>query len=67
MTPAAFLHLFEEFRAPIVLVDMGDFSYQEAAEILTCPIGTVRSRLSRGRRLLQNLLSDYLTKNPSER
>jgi len=57
----------EEFRAPIVLVDMGDFSYQEAAEILACPIGTVRSRLSRGRRLLQNLLSEYLTKDPSER
>jgi RNA polymerase sigma-70 factor, ECF subfamily len=51
----------DEFRAPIVLVDMGDFSYQEAAEILACPIGTVRSRLSRGRRLLEKLLSDYLT------
>ena len=50
----------DEFRAPIVLVDMGDFSYQEAAEILACPIGTVRSRLSRGRRLLEKLLSDYL-------
>lgn len=50
----------EEFRAPIVLVDMGDLSYQEAAEILACPIGTVRSRLSRGRRLLQNLLSTHL-------
>lgn len=49
-----------EFRAPIVLVDMGDFSYQEAAEILSCPIGTVRSRLSRGRKLLQSLLGRYL-------
>jgi RNA polymerase sigma-70 factor, ECF subfamily len=49
-----------EFRAPIVLVDMGEFSYQEAAEILSCPIGTVRSRLSRGRKLLQNLLGGYL-------
>ena len=38
----------EEFRAPILLVDMGDFTYAEAAEILSCPIGTVRSRLSRG-------------------
>ncbi|MDH3446194.1 MAG: sigma-70 family RNA polymerase sigma factor, partial [Deltaproteobacteria bacterium] len=51
----------EEFRGPIVLVDMGDLSYAEAAEILSCPIGTVRSRLSRGRRLLQRHLSGYLT------
>ena len=53
----------EEFRAPILLVDMGDFTYAEAAEILSCPIGTVRSRLSRGRRLLQKHLSDYLDKS----
>jgi RNA polymerase sigma-70 factor (ECF subfamily) len=46
----------EEFRAPIVLVDMGDFTYAEAAEILSCPIGTVRSRLSRGRKLLHRIL-----------
>lgn len=53
----------EEFRAPILLVDMGDFSYAEAAEILSCPIGTVRSRLSRGRKLLQRHLSGYLDLN----
>jgi RNA polymerase sigma-70 factor (ECF subfamily) len=46
---------------------MGDFSYQEAAAILACPIGTVRSRLSRGRRLLQKLLSHYLVKEAKER
>lgn len=50
----------EEFRAPIVLVDMGDFSYAEAAEILSCPIGTVRSRLSRGRKLLHGILVGYV-------
>jgi RNA polymerase sigma-70 factor (ECF subfamily) len=50
----------EEFRAPIVLVDMGDLSYAEVAAILSCPIGTVRSRLSRGRKLLQGILSGYL-------
>jgi len=50
----------EEFRLPIVLVDMGDFSYLEAAEILSCPVGTVRSRLSRGRRLLNNHLKVYV-------
>lgn len=57
----------EEFRAPILLVDMGDFTYAEAAEILACPIGTVRSRLSRGRRLLQKHLSSYLGKSGTDR
>jgi RNA polymerase sigma-70 factor, ECF subfamily len=50
----------EEFRAPIVLVDVGDFSYEEAAVILSCPIGTVRSRLSRGRKLMQKYLAGYV-------
>lgn len=50
----------EEFRAPILLVDMGDFSYAEAAEIISCPVGTVRSRLSHGRRLLYKQLKGYL-------
>jgi RNA polymerase sigma-70 factor, ECF subfamily len=50
----------EEFRAPIVLVDVGDFSYEEAAAILSCPIGTVRSRLSRGRKLMQKYLTVYV-------
>jgi RNA polymerase sigma-70 factor (ECF subfamily) len=57
---AALARIPEEFRAAIVLVDMGDLSYEEAGEILSCPIGTVRSRLSRGRRLLQKELSVYL-------
>ena len=50
----------EEFRSPIVLVDIGDFSYEEAAAILSCPIGTIRSRLSRGRKLLQQYLHAYV-------
>ena len=50
----------EEFRAAIILVDMGDFSYAEAAGIMSCPIGTVRSRLSRGRRLLHEFLQEYV-------
>jgi len=49
----------EEFRAPIVLVDMGDMSYAQAAQVLSCPIGTVRSRLSRGRKLLAQHLRGY--------
>ena len=50
----------EEFRAPIVLVDMGDLSYAQAAEVLSCPVGTVRSRLSRGRKLLEKQLRGYV-------
>ncbi|HEX6769183.1 MAG TPA: sigma-70 family RNA polymerase sigma factor [Candidatus Binatia bacterium] len=64
---AALKQIPEEFRAPILLVDMGDFTYAEAAEILACPIGTVRSRLSRGRRLLQKHLSSYLGKSGTDR
>ena len=60
---AALKKIPEEFRAPIVLVDMSDFSYAEAAEILSCPVGTVRSRLSRGRKLLQKQLNGYLGKS----
>ena len=50
----------EEFRLPIILVVMGDFSYEEAAEILSCPLGTIRSRLSRGRRLIYKQLKGYI-------
>ncbi len=64
---AALKKIPEEFRAPIVLVDMGDFSYAEAAEILSCPIGTVRSRLSRGRKLMHKQLSGYLGKSGTDR
>jgi RNA polymerase sigma-70 factor, ECF subfamily len=41
--------LSEEFRTPILLVDVEELSYLEAAEVLKIPIGTLRSRLSRGR------------------
>jgi RNA polymerase sigma-70 factor (ECF subfamily) len=44
----------------MLLVDMGDFSYAEAAEILSCPIGTIRSRLSRGRKLAHQYLAAYV-------
>ncbi|MGH7766380.1 MAG: sigma-70 family RNA polymerase sigma factor [Candidatus Binatia bacterium] len=56
----ALRHLPEEFRLPIVLVDMGDFSYAEAAEMLDCPLGTVRSRLFRGRKILYQRLKSYV-------
>ncbi len=47
-----------DFRDAIVLVDIGDFSYQEAAQILDVPIGTVMSRLHRGRRVLKSELAE---------
>src|SRR5450755_1466599 len=46
----------DEFRMAVVLSDVQNFSYQEIADILEIPIGTVRSRLWRGRRLLQQIL-----------
>jgi RNA polymerase sigma-70 factor (ECF subfamily) len=47
-----------DYRAAVVLVDVEEFGYKEAAEILGIPIGTVMSRLSRARRKLRELLAD---------
>jgi RNA polymerase sigma-70 factor (ECF subfamily) len=47
-----------DFRDVIVLVDIGDFSYADAAQILDIPIGTVMSRLHRGRRILKQELAE---------
>ena len=47
-----------DFRNVIVLVDIGEFSYADAAQILDVPIGTVMSRLHRGRRLLKQQLAE---------
>lgn len=49
----------EEFRTAIILVDIEELSYEEAAKVMECPVGTVRSRVSRGRRMLQVALKDY--------
>jgi RNA polymerase sigma-70 factor, ECF subfamily len=49
----------EPFRSTLVIVDVDDQSYESAAEILGVPIGTVRSRLFRGRRLMQEYLLNY--------
>lgn len=48
-----------DFRMAVILADLEDFSYKEIAEIMGTPIGTVMSRLHRGRRQLQGLLADY--------
>jgi len=45
-----------EFRLAVVLCDVEEFSYEEIADIMGCPIGTVMSRLHRGRKLLQKSL-----------
>jgi adenylyltransferase/sulfurtransferase len=47
-----------DFRDAVVLVDIGEFSYAEAAQILDIPIGTVMSRLHRGRRQLKQKLAE---------
>jgi RNA polymerase sigma-70 factor (ECF subfamily) len=47
-----------DFRDVLVLVDIGDFTYQDAAQILDIPIGTVMSRLHRGRRILKGALAE---------
>ena len=61
--PAAVPH---NFRDVIVLVDIGDFSYQDAAQILDVPIGTVMSRLHRGRRLLKRELAETTCGDPRD-
>ena len=47
-----------DFRSVVLLVDVEEFSYKEASDILTVPIGTVMSRLSRGRKALREQLTD---------
>jgi len=50
-----------DFRMVVILADLQDFAYKEIAEIVGCPVGTVMSRLFRGRRLLQKRLRGYAT------
>ena len=52
-------NLPENFRIPVILADLQDFSYKEIAEIMECPVGTVMSRLFRGRKKLQEALFEY--------
>ncbi len=49
----------ENFRIPVLLADVEGFSYKEIADIMDVPIGTVMSRLHRGRRALQKALYDF--------
>jgi RNA polymerase sigma-70 factor (ECF subfamily) len=49
----------EDFRLAVYLADVEGFAYQEIADIMKTPVGTVMSRLHRGRRLLRDLLAEY--------
>jgi len=53
----------EQFRMAVILADIEGFSYKEIAEILDVPIGTVMSRIHRGRKALQQRLWDYAERN----
>jgi RNA polymerase sigma-70 factor (ECF subfamily) len=56
---AAFETLPEAFREPVLLADVEELSYREIAAVLSIPLGTVMSRLNRGRKLLRHQLAAY--------
>jgi RNA polymerase sigma-70 factor (ECF subfamily) len=57
---SALNRLPEEYRSVVLLADVEDFTMGEIAAIMDCPVGTVKSRLFRARRILQDLLGDYV-------
>jgi RNA polymerase sigma-70 factor (ECF subfamily) len=50
----------EDFREAVIMADLEDMSYREIADIMQCPLGTVMSRLYRGRKLLRDSLKGYV-------
>jgi len=56
-----------EYRWAVLLADVEELSYQEIADILGCPIGTVMSRINRGRRTLARLLRTPTRERPADR
>ncbi len=54
--------LQDDFKTVIILCDIEGLSYEEIAEFVQCPVGTVRSRLHRGRKLLQQKLRKYASR-----
>jgi RNA polymerase sigma-70 factor, ECF subfamily len=65
---AALAELPDEFRVPVVMRDIGDLDYAEIAEALSVPLGTVKSRIARGRRMLLERLGnrDALGERPTK-
>lgn len=59
MVRRALRRLPPEYRAPLALCDMSGLSYEEIAKVLGCPVGTVRSRIFRGRRMFRDYLDAY--------
>lgn len=55
----ALRELPEEFRLAVVLADVEELSYKEIADVMGCPVGTVMSRLHRGRRMLKSRLYEH--------
>ena len=55
----ALLSIPEDFRLAVIMADIEDKSYREIADIMECPLGTVMSRLYRGRKLLRERLEEY--------
>src|SRR5437868_13436151 len=51
-----------DYKMVVLLADIEGFSYKEIAEILDCPVGTVMSRLYRGRKMLERVLLEYAKK-----
>ncbi len=49
----------EDFRQTVIMADLQEMSYKEIAEVMDCPLGTVMSRLYRGRKMLREALRDY--------
>jgi RNA polymerase sigma-70 factor (ECF subfamily) len=62
---SALARLPEEFRVPVVMRDVGDLDYAEIADELGIPVGTVKSRIARGRRMLSEQLGNQTS--PGER
>jgi RNA polymerase sigma-70 factor (ECF subfamily) len=63
---AAFQELPDDFRTAVYLADVEGFGYREIAGIMGCPIGTVMSRLHRGRSRLKELLTERMILRPGE-
>lgn len=59
----AITKLPEDFRTVIILSDIEGFTYEEIADFVDCPVGTVRSRLHRARKMLYTTLYDYAKDN----